>query len=159
MKLKPEQFKVGQYIKFKDMYTGKLHITVVNRLEETLEDGDLQIWFHYEENEAYISLDLYNEGKSFAKNIEFLDENGQEDELAQLKKTIEKQSKIIAKLKESNEFYANPKALGQFCGVLKRVVSYDTDSEPNEIHCGDNIYWTGSLARKIKKEVEELEND
>ena len=153
MKLKPEQFKTGQYIKFQDRYTKKSHIVVINRLEEAFEDGDLQIWFHYEGDEAYISLDLYNEGNSFAKNIGFLDENGQEDELAQLKKTIEKQSKIIAKLKDFNSKMAN-----QFISQDEfKTKGCDGDFDDADFKGG--FIYAVKDARKIKKEAEELEND
>lgn len=80
---------------------------------------------------------------------------------------IEKQSKLIAKLKESNEFYANRK--NWFDGVstfenpttMSRMSANDLDfiHIDNGLLGGVTYCHAGKLARKIKKEVEVLENE
>lgn len=72
-----------------------------------------------------------------------------EREREEHEKEIEKKDLIISKLKKSNEFYANGNGLD------------DDDSEYME--ADDSFPWAGEqlgkLAREIKKQVEELENE
>ncbi len=65
-----------------------------------------------------------------------------------------------AKLKQDRQelievlkFYAFPKGLGVSDGVYFRSHLFDRDVEPNEIHCGDKIFWDGKRAREVLKKM------
>ena len=73
----------------------------------------------------------------------------------ELEKTIKKQSNIIAKLKESNGFYADTSNWGQ-----NKKSSFSQFLDSRDCDVGDSKKMiAGRLARQIKKEVEVLENE
>ena len=85
------------------------------------------------------------------------------EKVEELEELVEKQAKIIAKLKESNEFYANPEHWYiEENYDLSNIITDDLED-------GDFLMFDweldryndvgGKLAREIKKQVEELENE
>lgn len=90
-----------------------------------------------------------------------------DDEYHDMKRLIEKQAKIIEKLKEANEFYANPEKW------IRREKTYWVGTDPKWHGDKEQILgyehpetdWVGTvniggkLARKIKKEIEEMEKN